>query len=134
LRLASGAIRRGETLLIFPEGTRSRDGIMSDFKPAIGWLSLHERVDVLPMWLGGTHDALPVGSRLPKARKLEVRIGDPVDFRKMLKRTEGMSRSAAYRFVTREVERRVRALAGLPPLPEPEDPQAPESREEQPHR
>ena len=122
LRLASEAIRQGETLLIFPEGTRSRSGEMTEFKPAIGFLCLHDQVDILPMWLGGTHEAMPVGQPLPTSRKLEVRIGDPVDHRRMRHLTEGMSRSAAYRFVTREVERRVRALGGLPPAPSPEAP------------
>lgn len=116
LRLATSAIRSGETLLIFPEGTRARDGVMRPFKTAIGYLCLNEKVDILPMWLGGTHDVLPVGSFLPKGRRLEVRIGDPVDHRAMQRATTGMSRSAAYRHVTAEVERRVRRLAGLPEL------------------
>lgn len=114
LRLASAAIRAGETLLMFPEGTRARDGRMAPFRPAIGYLCLHERVDVLPMWLGGTFESLPVGSAIPRKRGLEARIGEPVEHRAMLEATNGMGRSQAYRFVTAEIERRVRALAGLP--------------------
>ncbi len=114
LRLASAAIRGGETLLVFPEGTRARDGQMTDFKPAVGYLCLHEKVDVLPLWLEGTHDVLPVGAALPKGRRLRVRIGAPVEHRPMLEATAGMGRSAAYRYVTAEIERRVRALGGQP--------------------
>lgn len=120
LRLASEAIRAGETLLIFPEGTRARDGEMIDMKPAIGYLCLHDKVDILPMWLGGTYESMPVGAMLPSNRKLEARIGDPVRHREMAEKTKGLPRSEAYRAVTREVERRVRALGGLPPLEEPE--------------
>jgi long-chain acyl-CoA synthetase len=112
LRLAADAIRAGETLLVFPEGTRARDGEMTEFKPAVGYLCLHEKVDILPMWLGGTHEVLPVGAAVPKRRRLRVRIGAPVACDAMLRETKGMSRSQAYRHVTRELERRVRALSG----------------------
>ena len=122
LRLASEAIRGGDTLLIFPEGTRARDGVMVEFKPAIGWLCLHEQVDVLPVWLGGTYESMPVGARLPKSRELEVRIGEPVTHEAMKAITQNMSRSQAYRVVTREVESRVRVLGGFPPLPLLEEP------------
>lgn len=121
LRLASEAIKNGESLLIFPEGTRARDGVMIGFKPAIGHLCLVERVDILPMFLGGTHDALPVGAAMPQARKLVVKIGDPVRHDVMAKETKGMSKSEAYRYIAYKVEDIVRDLGNLPPR-EPEEP------------
>ena len=125
LRMAAGAIRAGETLLVFPEGTRARDGEMAPFKPAVGYLCLHEKVDILPMWLGGTHEALPVGAALPRHRRMEVRIGVPIDHREMLKATQHLSRSRAYRAVTEELELRVRTLSGLGPSAQPK-PKTPE--------
>ncbi|MFO0728354.1 MAG: AMP-binding protein [Myxococcota bacterium] len=115
LRLATDALGQGSSLLIFPEGTRSRDGGMTSFKPAIGYLCLNARVDVLPMFLGGTHEALPVGSFLPKQRQLDVRIGAPIRADAMEIATKGWPRAAAYRYVSEQVENAVRALAGLPP-------------------
>jgi long-chain acyl-CoA synthetase len=128
LKLASDALRGGSSLLIFPEGTRARDGVMTDFKPALGHLMLNERVDVLPMFLGGTHDALPVGAVVPKERRLSVRIGEPVTWQRMVRETEGMPRSQAYRHVADVVEREVRRLGGLGPSAgrTPEDSSAPE--------
>jgi long-chain acyl-CoA synthetase len=121
LRLASEAIRSGDNLLIFPEGTRARDGVMVSFKPAIGHLCLNERVAIVPMYLGGTHDVLPVGQALPKGRKLWVKIGPAITPAAMSRETAGMSRSAAYRHVAWRVEAEVRRLGGLEPpeaLPE----------------
>ncbi len=115
LRMASEAIRNGRSMLIFPEGTRARDGVMINFKPAIGHLCLNEQVDILPLYLGGTHDALPVGSFMPKNRKLEVKIGAPVRAEDMLKETKGMARSKAYRYVALQVEASVRKMGNLPP-------------------
>jgi len=68
LRAALTALSRGYHLLIFPEGTRTRDGAMGPFYPTAGYLALHGRVDVLPVWLGGTHEALPPGAGLPRPR------------------------------------------------------------------
>lgn len=114
LRMASEALKNGESLLIFPEGTRARDGVMIGFKPAMGHLCLVERVDILPMFLGGTHDALPVGSAIPKARELFVRIGEPLKHEVMAKETAGMSKSEAYRHIALRAEEIVRKLGNLP--------------------
>src|SRR6185369_10364490 len=66
LRLAAHVIEQGHVLLIFPEGTRSQSGIMQPFKSSIGYLALHHKIDVLPMYLEGTYDAMPKGQLLPQ--------------------------------------------------------------------
>src|SRR5215813_1718786 len=53
LRHARRYLDRGYNALIFPEGTRSMTGEMADFKPVIGYLALHARVGILPMFLEG---------------------------------------------------------------------------------
>src|SRR5690606_22546159 len=55
LLLASEALKQGYNLLIFPEGTRSADGKMADFKPTLGYLALQQNVDILPIWIGGAY-------------------------------------------------------------------------------
>jgi dihydroflavonol-4-reductase len=86
---------------------------MTHFKPALGHLCLNEKVDLLPMYLGGTHDAMPVGALAPKSRKLSVKIGAPITAERMLAETKGMAKSAAYRHVARAVEQAVRQMGGL---------------------
>lgn len=122
LRLATAALRRGENLLIFPEGTRARDGVMVSFKPAVGHLCLNEDVDVLPIFLEGTFDSMPVGAALPKARRLAAKIGDPVTADRMRAQTEGMARSLAYKHVAWTAEQVVRDLGGLPGTSPPQRP------------
>jgi long-chain acyl-CoA synthetase len=111
LRTASEVIRQGYILLIFPEGTRSPTGRMVDFKPSLGYLALSNQVDVLPMYLQGTHDALPKGAALPKNRNIAAHIGPLVTWQELKRATEGMARGDAYREASRLVELRVRALA-----------------------
>src|SRR5690606_14820384 len=72
LRLAGEVLREGYILLHFPEGARSETGVMIDFKPSHGYLALTSRCGILPMYLAGTHDAMPKGAFLPR-RGADVR-------------------------------------------------------------
>jgi len=110
LRLAGEALHQGYHLLIFPEGTRSVNGVLQDFKPTLGYLSLTYGVDILPLYIEGTHEALPKGAMLPKRKPLAVRIGPPLLVSELKRRAEGMARSESYRMVTRIAEQAVRAL------------------------
>ncbi len=111
LRSAVETLRRGYHLLIFPEGTRSRDGALKPFFPTAGYLALTAGVDVLPVHLSGTHDALPPGGGLPKRGNLEVRIGPAIPVAELRAAGEkGTTRGEAYRLATTVIERAVRKL------------------------
>jgi long-chain acyl-CoA synthetase len=110
LRLAGQALEQGYNLLIFPEGTRSTSGELLEFKPTLGFLALTHHVDILPLYLHGTYQALPKGSIVPKGTKLEVRIGPPLSHDELVPRVRGMARSEGYRQVTALAERAVKAL------------------------
>jgi long-chain acyl-CoA synthetase len=110
LRRAGALLDEGKVVLMFPEGTRTPDGAIQEFKPAIGHLALQHGVDVLPVHPGGTHAALPKGATLLRRRDITVRIGPPLE-RAVLKRlTEGMTMSEASRAVARLVRRAIVAL------------------------
>ncbi|MBK8942198.1 MAG: AMP-binding protein [Polyangiaceae bacterium] len=110
LRIANEHLERGRTILIFPEGTRSPDGALQEFKPAIGYLALTSHVDILPVYLGGTYEAMRKGSRLPTRRDIYARIGLPLAVADLKRLTEGMKFSAACRKVAEIAEQAVRAL------------------------
>jgi len=81
LSAAHEAIERGETLLIFPEGTRSTDGTIQEFESGLGYLVDRHDIDVLPLYLDGTYEALPKGQTVPSPlkRTLNVHIGELLD-------------------------------------------------------
>jgi long-chain acyl-CoA synthetase len=110
LRLAGESLTQGFNLLIFPEGTRSPNGELQEFKPTTGYLSLTFGVDVLPIYLKGTYDALPKGAWWPKLEDLEVRIGTPLTIDYLRFKVKGLARSEAYRVVTAMAEEAVRGL------------------------
>jgi long-chain acyl-CoA synthetase len=110
LRAAVEALHRGYNLLIFPEGTRSRDGTMAPFKPTAGYLALHCGVDALPVHISGTHEALPPGSALPRRTPLRVTIGQPIRVDDLLARTAALPKGDAHKAATQIMEEAVRAL------------------------
>ncbi len=112
LRLAGDVIRQGYMLLIFPEGTRSETGVMADFKPSLGYLALTNRCGILPMYLAGTHDAMPKGNYLPKpGAKVAAHIGPFQSYERLVAIAEGRSRSESYRAIAHHIEGIVRRLA-----------------------
>ncbi|MFL5370096.1 MAG: AMP-binding protein, partial [Myxococcales bacterium] len=119
LQTAVRTLEYGYHLLLFPEGTRSTDGSLQEFKPAIAYLALAAGVDILPVFLEGTHEAMPKGAFLPdprKRKKLRVRIGPKLPIGELREAVQGLSRSAAYREVTRHVRLAIEALRdGAPP-------------------
>jgi 1-acyl-sn-glycerol-3-phosphate acyltransferase len=70
----------GRLLGIYPEGTRSPDGRLYRGKTGPVRLALRTGAPVLPVAMIGMFEVLPPGAKLPKIRRVGVRIGQPLDF------------------------------------------------------
>ena len=68
-------LEKGDPLLVFPEGTRSRDGRLGNSQKGIGLLIAKSKVPVLPARIKGTHEILGVGKTFPRLGK-KMRGGD----------------------------------------------------------
>ena len=71
---------QGCVFILFPEGTRARDGVMAAFKPGLGSLVAGGAVPVVPCYIDGAFQAFPPQAKLPRPAALTVRIGPPLDF------------------------------------------------------
>lgn len=79
IRLMREALERGESLLLFPEGTRGRGPGMAPFKPGVAHLAEQlPHVPIVPAYLTNMGRALPKGEFLPVPLFCEVRIGAPM--------------------------------------------------------
>ena len=78
LALAATALKRGHTLVWFPEGQRSPDGALQRFRPGIGPVLRAQPVPVIPVWIDGTREAMPPGRILPRPGRVRVIVGDPI--------------------------------------------------------
>jgi long-chain acyl-CoA synthetase len=66
-------------VIIFPEGTRTLDGAVGEFKKTFAILSKELNVPVVPVAISGAFEALPSGSILPRPfRRIRVRFQPPV--------------------------------------------------------
>ena len=107
LRHARSFLDRGYNALIFPEGTRSLTGTMTDFKPVVGYLALAARVGILPVYLEGTYDAYPKGSAVLKKRDVAARIGRFISIEDLEEMTKGLPRAEAYRLIAERLRHEV---------------------------
>lgn len=71
-------LKRGEMLLIFPEGTRTLDGEIGPLKPGFIALARRGRVPVLPVAVDGAFQAWPRTNRLPRPLKVRTCFGAPI--------------------------------------------------------
>ncbi|GAB3477250.1 lysophospholipid acyltransferase family protein [Amycolatopsis cihanbeyliensis] len=89
-------VRAGHLLGIYPEGTRSPDGRLYKGKTGVARIALESGGVVVPVAVLGTDKVNPIGSKMWRPRRLEVRFGKPLDF----SRYEGLSGD---RFVERSI-------------------------------
>ena len=78
LDVCAHLLRSGTSVLLFPEGTRSRDGVMGRFRTGAARLSLTTGTPLLPAGIRGADAALPPGARMPRRRHTSVHIGEPI--------------------------------------------------------
>ncbi|SES14995.1 lysophospholipid acyltransferase family protein [Lentzea albida] len=109
LDTAAEILARGDAFAIYPEGTRSLDGMLHRGRTGVARMALESGAPVIPVGIIGTDKVQPVGSRFPKIVPVTVRFGEPLDF----SRYEGMEESLpVLRSVTDEIIYRILDLSG----------------------
>jgi 1-acyl-sn-glycerol-3-phosphate acyltransferase len=74
------ALKTG-TVILFPEGTRTRDGSVGQGRPGAGLVILGEQPKVVPVAIDGMARILPIGSKIPAVgKRLSISFGEPMDF------------------------------------------------------
>jgi long-chain acyl-CoA synthetase len=110
--MSSYVLRNGKSLLVFPEGGRSFDGELVEFKKGVGILSTELNVPVIPVYIKGAFEALPRTAARPKFREIKVIFGKPMypSDLETLKKPAGIDH---YQFFVNELRKRVEGLKKL---------------------
>ncbi len=83
LREGIEVLKRSEVIGIFPEGGVSKEGLLQEGNPGIGFLIKKSGAPVVPAFISGTYEALPKGKIIPKIAKIKVIFGKPMVFGNM---------------------------------------------------
>ncbi len=72
LKAAAMVLKQGKNLVVFPEGARSRDGEMLEFKKSFAILSKTLDVPVQPFVINGAYESMPIGVKFPRATDVSI--------------------------------------------------------------
>lgn len=78
LKICEALINSMRSIILFPEGTRSRENKLQSFKPGLGSLAFNLKVPIIPVYIKGAYEALPKGKVLPLPKEISVRFGAPI--------------------------------------------------------
>lgn len=95
---------RGKSLIIFPEGTRSKTGEIQPFRSGIGLLMAERKEPVIPAFIDGAYQAWPKGHFFPKSAPITVRIGEALTFEKY------QNNEDSWQVVANELENSIKSL------------------------
>ena len=80
MKAALAQLKAGRRIIIFPEGSRSSDGTMKEFKRGLVLIIKRAKVPVIPLAVEGTFDAWPTGQKFPKLTgRVRVSAGPALD-------------------------------------------------------
>ena len=79
LQKMATALHNGKNIIIFPEGTRSKDGTLGNFKKTFAILSKELNIPVIPVAINGSFEVMPRGSSMPRFfSRVSVKFLQPV--------------------------------------------------------
>jgi 1-acyl-sn-glycerol-3-phosphate acyltransferase len=110
LASATEVLENGKVFAIYPEGTRTRDGLLHRGHTGIARLAMRCNAPIVPVGMIGSDEVQPVDSKLPKFGKhVTIRFGPPID----PERYRGMENDRlALRELTDEVMYEICQLSG----------------------
>lgn len=100
-------LKEGRCVVMYPEGGRSQSGRLQKPMPGIGLVVALSGAKVIPAYVAGTDKVLPVGTWRIRIHPVTVLIGEPLDFRELIRDSNGKD---LYRQISRTVMKQISRL------------------------
>lgn len=113
MQSACKILKLGRSVYINPEGTRSEDGDLLPFRTGVGVVAVENGVPIIPVYIDGTHKALPPGAPFPKPYKVKVYFDKPIKINEYIEKKKIKAAYDVYKEVTDELYRRIIALKNM---------------------
>ena len=111
LQTSASVLRRGSALCVFPEGGRSADGKLLEFKKGVGILAVEMGIPVVPAYIAGAFEALPRSASWPRPAKIAITFGAPLSAAD-LDFTRKPAAMDDYQYFASVLQEKVRELSG----------------------
>jgi len=108
LRAGAAGLRTGKILNIYPEGQRSFDGQLLEFKKGAAVLATELRMRIVPVALDGAYGIWPRQSWRFRLAKVKISFGEPIDTRTLA--SEGSDEEITYEQVTEVLRQRIQRM------------------------
>jgi 1-acyl-sn-glycerol-3-phosphate acyltransferase len=116
--VAAQRVKAGTSMVFFPEGTRSRDGVLHDFKHGAFLLAIKAGVPVVPMAIRGTRECLLPDTLVVRSGQAILTIGRPISCQGMTHRDAGRLAAMTRRTIGEMLHEQTPDRSFVPAAPE----------------
>lgn len=78
IKLCVEALRGGEPVVVYPEGTRKEGPVVEELFDGVAWLAARTQAVIIPIGIGGSQLAMGRGDRFPKPKRVHLIVGQPI--------------------------------------------------------
>ena len=79
LRLSEEVLKRGQALVLFPEGTRKEGTVVEPLHDGAAFIASRTGATIVPVGIAGSERAMPVGAKFPRLTKIQIVVGTPIE-------------------------------------------------------
>lgn len=115
LRAIFNRLREGGAILLFPEGTRTRDGNMQKSRSGVGLVVIKSTAPVVPVRVFGTYDAWNRHMKAPRPKAVSVKYGHPMQFELLRAEAKTCSKDRLKQIYQQASDEIMNAISALKP-------------------
>jgi 1-acyl-sn-glycerol-3-phosphate acyltransferase len=115
LKIILSRLEKGNGIILFPEGTRTRDGKLQPARSGIGLIVAKSNAPVVPVRTFGTFEAMGRNAKFPRPKKVSVKFGQPMNFEKLRAESKNCSKPRLKEIYQEIADEIMAAIAKLEP-------------------